>query len=268
MMLRRIVVSFLGVLLFSSILSAKEEYPFFGMVTQDNINVRAGANVNFEPLCKLIKNEKVAVVGKSYNWYKIILPKDATSFINEKYVSIEDSSGLITANRVNIRAKPGEIFSIIGQINKGSKVKILKKSGEWYAIEPTEACFGWVHEKFIQYYSELNKGTLSEISASTLPCKSCSKAWLSQSNKTKVQKKDTESNIVSAVGVIEPMGRVLNRAGTHKLISDGKIAYILCGDRNKLDSLINFRVKVVGDTQNIPSSKYPVINVQTITACE
>ncbi len=268
-MFKRLALICLSLLLFCGFLLAKEECPFLGLVTNDNINVRAGANINFEVLCKLTANEKVVVVGKNYNWYKIILPKDAACYVNEKYVLIEESQGLITGNRINIRAKPNENSSILGQVNKGGKIKILKKVGEWYSIEPLENCFGWVHEKFLRYYSEFKKGPA--VSAETGKETPSSEVKVAQiaANKTELsQKEPAVDNIVSAVGIVEPMGRVFNRAGTHKLISDGKIAYILSGDRNKLDNFINYRVKVIGDKSNPASSKFPLIVVKQISACE
>lgn len=259
------------ILLSCSLLSAKEEYPYLGLIIRDDINVRAGASVSSETLCKLAKNEKVSVVGKSYDWYKIILPKEASCYINEKYAVVEDSLGLVVGNRVNIRTKPGENYSIVGRANKGEKVKILKKDGDWYSIEPTESCFGWVHSKFISFYSELNKGKVSVSCAAdkVSVSKSEPKEATVVTKKNVVQKQEALSgNTVSASGVLQAMGRVFNRAGTHKLVSDGKILYILSGDRAKLDNFINYKVKVVGEINNLVSSKYPVIVVKEITACE
>lgn len=266
-------------LLSCSLLFAKEEYPYLGLITRNDINVRSGASVNFETICKLSKNDKVSVVGKSYDWYKIILPKGATCFVNEKYLSIEDSvgssgsmrAGFVTGDRVNVRAKPGENFSIVGRLNKGDKVKIVKKTGEWYGIEPTESCFGWVHSKFVSFYAELNKG---KASVSCLADKGFVSRKEPVSTTPKVQKKEakkeeiTAGKTVSASGVLQAMGRIFNRSGTHKLVSGGKILYILSGDRAKLDNFISYKVKVVGEINNSVSSKYPVIIVKEITACE
>lgn len=267
-MFKRILAIFLPAILFCSLLLAKEDYPFLGLVTKDNINVRAGANINFEPLCKLVANEKVTVVGKTYNWYKIILPKDAICFVSERYLKVEDSIGLITANRVNMRARPAENSSIIGQVNKDERVKILKKNGQWYGVEPIDKCFGWVHENFIRYYAQVNKETevIAQIASTAQPQK---EANIKTENKTQFSAKEPSvENTVSAVGVVEPMGRVFNRKGSHKLVSDGKIIYILSGDRNLLDSFINYRVKIVGERNNLSSSKNPVIVVKQISPCQ
>ncbi len=271
--MRKIFPIFCLMFLFlSGLLLAKEEYPFLGLVTHDQINVRAGASINFEALCQLAVNEKVSVVGKSYNWYKIILPKDATGYVYEKYVTVfpcaikvEGAEGLITANRVNIRAKPGDSFSIIGQINKGEQVKILKESGRWYSIEPTENCFGWVHEKFIRYFSGLSREPQKSASAEEV-----SKAAAAPDLKlsTGLKNEHLAESVISAVGVIQPMGRVFNRPGTHKLVADGKVIYFLVGDRARLDSFINYRVKIVGEKSGKYSSKYPVILANQITACQ
>lgn len=251
-MLKRIFQVVLTLFLFCNLLRALENFPFTGLITQDNINVRSGANINFEPLCKLSLNEKVTVVGKSYSWYKIVLPKEAACFISDRYLKVEDSNGLVTGNRVNIRAKPSEGASILAQVNKGDSVKVIKKFGQWYAIEPRENCFGWVHENFVKFYSDKPIAT-----AQIEP----------PEKKELITDSAAIENTISAVGIIKPMGRFFNRQGTHKLLSDGKIVYLLSGDKNKLDSFINYRVKVVGEKKNI-SSKYPVITVKQITYLE
>lgn len=270
----KLVFVCLLILLFCGSLSAQEDYPFVGVVTQDKINVRAGANINFEVLSKLVNQEKVTVVGKSYNWYKISLPPDARCYINERYVKIEDTEGVVSANRVNIRSNPGDNFSILGQVNKDTRVKILKKSGEWYGIEPPENCFGWVHEKFIKYYSEFKEEDkeekeLSEVSVNKDLTSQDSKVPLPIVKETPGPAKEAPvNNFISSLGVIQPMGRVLNRAGTHKLTSDGKIIYLLQGDKNKLNNFINYRVKITGEKKILSSSRYPVIVVKEIIPSE
>ncbi|MDP2938885.1 MAG: SH3 domain-containing protein [Candidatus Omnitrophota bacterium] len=267
--MKKIIISLFLIVFFCSCLLAKEEYPFVGLVTHDKVNVRAGANTNFEILSKLAVNERVTVLSKSYEWYKISLPKDSVCYINERYVKITDSEYIVTANRVNLRAKPGENFTVIGWVDKGQTVKILKKTGNWYGIEPLGNCVGWVNEKFISYYSEFKKDD-NKLQAKVTPALQLeTKNIKSKLEKTKVVKSEQSiDKQTTAVGIVKPMGRVFKRSGTHKLMWDNKIIYILQGDRGKLDSFINYRVKIIGERLEIPSSKYPVIYVKQITACE
>ncbi|AEB76454.1 N-acetylmuramoyl-L-alanine amidase [Clostridium botulinum] len=49
--------------------------------------------------------------------------------------SIRDRYGLVTASVLNVRSGPGTDYRVIGQLNKGTKVKIYKDKGNgWYDI--------------------------------------------------------------------------------------------------------------------------------------
>lgn len=44
------------------------------------------------------------------------------------------TSGVVTADVLNVRSGPGTNYEIIGKLNKGAKVKIASKKGNWYDI--------------------------------------------------------------------------------------------------------------------------------------
>lgn len=47
--------------------------------------------------------------------------------------------GLVTADRVNLRARPSLSSEVIFQFSKGSKILVLAKEGSWYGVElPSE----------------------------------------------------------------------------------------------------------------------------------
>ncbi len=53
---------------------------------------------------------------------------------SEAYQKVESSSGVITANEVNLRTGPATTFDIISKLKKDQKVIVMGKLGDWYAV--------------------------------------------------------------------------------------------------------------------------------------
>lgn len=152
--MRKTLIIFLAV---AGVCFAQEQkFPFIGIVEAESVNLRAGANLNFEIITKLNKSDKVFVVSESYNWYKIRLPQTADCYVNKKYIKIyRGQTGVVLANRLNVRARPKETSGLLGQVKKGQTLKILGKvSGDWYKIIPPQDSYGWVDSSFVKYFPE------------------------------------------------------------------------------------------------------------------
>lgn len=134
---------------------AQEEFPFLGEVTGEGVNIRAGQSTSFEKIGQLKTGEQVVVLGKDYGWYKIKLPIDVKAYINYKFIKeLDEKTGEVTGDRVNIRSGIGSDFPILGQAAQGQYVRILEKSEDWYRIEPTDETFGWITEGLVKFISK------------------------------------------------------------------------------------------------------------------
>jgi len=152
--MHRCVIVFLFLFLSTTIAFAEEKFPFLAEVSAPSVNIRAGQHSNFEKLCRLNKGVQVIVVARSYSWYKIKLPLDAKSFISQNYIQLtNDKTGVVSANRVNVRAGPDPNTTALGQLKKGASVKILEKLPGWYRIEPIEGTYGWVSAQYLTFKS-------------------------------------------------------------------------------------------------------------------
>lgn len=155
-MIARIIILAFVLLVSPSTSHAQQEFfPFVGQLNEDSINIRAGQSTNFEKLGKLKLDEQVVVVDKSYSWYKIRLPKHAKSFISQDFINIVATNvGEITGKRVNIRGGAGLNFTVLGQLEKGTRVSIVKLLDDgWVQIQPMDDSYGWVADKFLKFVS-------------------------------------------------------------------------------------------------------------------
>jgi len=129
-----------------------QEFPFTGKAKVDNVNIRAGADKNFDVLSKLNSDDILSVVGKSYDWYKVVLPESAHCYVAKNYIE-KDESGKYTCkvSNLNIRSKPNAGASILGQANKGDIVAVVADDADgWYEILPPEGAYGWVYSSLLE----------------------------------------------------------------------------------------------------------------------
>ena len=138
-----------------SSLAIAEEFPFLGEVTGEGVNIRAGQSSSFEKIGQLKTGDQVVVLAKDYGWYKIKLPLDVKAYINSKFIQeLDEKTGEVTGERVNIRSGIGGDFPVLGQADKGQYVHIVKKSEDWYQVAPPDQSFGWITEGFIKFHSQ------------------------------------------------------------------------------------------------------------------
>lgn len=94
------------------------------------------------------------MVGRNYKWYEIQLPFHARNFISDKYVTLlSGMEGEINAEGVNVRAATSIQATILGQLEKGARVRVLEKQEGWYRIEPPYSIHGWVADQFLAFKS-------------------------------------------------------------------------------------------------------------------
>lgn len=248
---------------------AEERFPFLGEITSDDVNIRAGQSVNFERLCQLKQGREVVVLGRKYSWYKIRLPQEADCYVNAKYVQPRiENIGMVTTNRVNLRAGPFKDASLLGRVNKGTRVRIKGKKDDWYQIEPIQEASGWISDNFIKFKSyavppvEIVQEPSRNIYRQT---KQVDEEKTKEERPIKEQEKKPE--LLTAVGRLEDLGRVVSSKDIrYKLVIDERTAYYLIGHSRIFDPFINLNVSIQGKVRPDPEGlyKYPVVAVSKI----
>lgn len=187
------------------------------------------------------------VVRQLYDWYKIRLPKTAPSFIKKDLVSlIDDKTGKVSKDNVNIRMGPDESSPILGRSGKNEVINIIGESAGWYKIEPLSNSFGWVHKKFVN-----KAGTIRRVEEASLP-----------------PAKAPEDDSLVIEGVIKPYGKVIKRLATHKLFTMDNKVFLLKGNREGLNSLNYHKVRVTGKPIYSLDPKYTTIEIVKIEAID
>ncbi len=278
--MHRFAIAFLFLFLSTIAAYSDEKFPFLAEVSSPSVNIRAGQHLNFEKLCRLNKGAQVIVVARSYSWYKIKLPLEAKSFISQNYIQLtNDKTGVVSANRVNVRAGADPNTTALGQLKKGASVKILEKLPGWYRIEPVDETYGWVSEQYLTFKSNSIPILISPPAPTppnpppvTLPAVP-SPAVAPIPSEVKETVTSEKVPIPAASNAVFVSGRVAvledpKASGDvhYKLIIDNQTAYYLEAEKKVMEGFVPYQVMVEGRMKEDPQHLYlyPVIVVSRI----
>ena len=239
---------------------AGEHFPFLGEITRGPVNVRAGANANFEVVDKFNQGHEVVVLGKSYAWYKIQLPSTSAAYVRADYIKVvRGNMGEITGNKVNVRVKPNSNSSVLGQVSRGDLVKLSERVDAWWKIDPPFTIAGWVHADFIRRKSSqvpvqmvrrplILEGALNP--AITPPSTAQAAPMLLP---------------ITVQGRLQPSAEATMKDAHYEIMVGGKPVYYL-QDAKGLERFVHTVVRVEGMVvQDSKLSRHPVMQVKKIS---
>lgn len=234
---------------------AEDKFPALGEVSRGPVNVRAGANTNFEAVDKLSQGAEVVVLGKNYEWLKIQLPITAPVYVRADYVKEHDGLlGEMLGDKVNTRAKPNSESSTLGQLHKGEYVKLLAKANEWWKIEPPAGTVGYVHADFITVKSsevevKLRKPMIVDPNTPVV---------------TEMAQPVVATPPVSVQGQLQPLSDASSSA-KYQILVDGKTAYYV-EDAPNLDHFNSSTVRVDGTVATEDKAAVcPILRIKNIS---
>lgn len=247
-------------------LAVEQTFPFTGRVNADNVNIRAGQSKNFDHIGTLQRDDTVVVIQKNYSWYKIRLPKTAQCYVYRELVHfLRDQIGEMTGSRVNVRARPQLNASVLGQLNKMTRVRIVETLDEWYRIEPVEGIYGWVLDEYIDYQS----GQVPEPAVVQLPSRNIYEMKRKEEQRRAqeearrlAREQASKIRIRGTVRLIE--GRSTDSHVRHQMTSDEGKTFCLMGYRSILDGFLNHRVQIEGVPQEDSRFAHPVLLVTQV----
>lgn len=121
-------------------------------VISENLNVRGQAGLKGEVIAHLKNGDTVMVISQinldkhaadePAQWAKISLPPATKVWVDSKFV--DASNKVVTVKKLNLRAGPGENYSVLGVIEKGTPVTEIAAKGDWSQIETPTNAFAFV----------------------------------------------------------------------------------------------------------------------------
>ena len=126
-------------------------------VNQKRINVRGQASLYSEVVTQLQKGETVTILeeitvekpkpDEPAKWAKIKMPANTPVLVFVPYLDLATKT--ISVSRLNVRAGPGENFSILGRLEKGTAVKEIRTVDDWMEIETPANAYAFVASGYL-----------------------------------------------------------------------------------------------------------------------
>jgi uncharacterized protein YgiM (DUF1202 family) len=127
-------------------------------VTVSNLIVRGQAGLQGEVLSHLSLGDAVTVLsqinldkhaaGEPAQWAKIAYPTNAHVWVNAKYV--DAANNVVTAKKLNLRAGPGENYSVLGVLEKGAPISPVTTKDGWTKIEAPASAYSFVAAMYLK----------------------------------------------------------------------------------------------------------------------
>jgi uncharacterized protein YgiM (DUF1202 family) len=141
-----------------------------GVVLNERVNVRTRPSIASEVIQQLDTGAVVTILdrinlndpqpGEPREWFRIVIPEATELWISSEYIDTATKS--VKASRLNVRAGPGQNFSVVGRIERGAVVEPIRASAGWTAIKPLAATVAYVATEFINESSTANANQIIE----------------------------------------------------------------------------------------------------------
>lgn len=126
-------------------------------VMQNHVNVRGQPSLSGEVITQLQKGEKVVILeeipvekpkkGEPARWARIQMPANTPVWVFADFIDANNKS--VSVTRVNLRAGPGENFSVVGRLDRGDTVKEIRRVEGWAEIEAPDKAYAFVGLNFL-----------------------------------------------------------------------------------------------------------------------
>jgi uncharacterized protein YgiM (DUF1202 family) len=127
-------------------------------VAADNVNVRGQAGLKGEYITHLSKGAAVVVLGQinldkhqvdePAQWAKIAFPTNAHVWVNTHF--LDGTNKTVLPKKLNLRAGPGENYSVLGVVERGTPLTAVTERGEWTQIEPPATAYAFIAAMYLK----------------------------------------------------------------------------------------------------------------------
>ena len=132
--------------------------PGAATVSGKNVNVRAKAGIKSEAIMQLNTGDTVTVIEQvnldkfkpeePRQWAKIVLPESIDVWVHDSF--IDRATMTVTPLKLNVRSGPGENYSVVGVIERGTQVKEVLTDGKWMRIAAPAGTVAYIAAMYLE----------------------------------------------------------------------------------------------------------------------
>jgi uncharacterized protein YgiM (DUF1202 family) len=144
-------------------------------VAVTNLNVRGQAGLKGEFIAHITKGDAVTVLDQinldkhktdePAQWAKIALPASVKVWVRAAF--IDATNKVVLPKKLNLRAGPGENYSVLGVIERGTAISEIVTKDDWMQIEAPTNAYAFVAAMYLNQAASGNLATNTAPSAET-----------------------------------------------------------------------------------------------------
>jgi len=125
-------------------------------INRARVNVRGGPSLASEVITQLQKGDKVTVLediaiekpkpGEPAKWAMIKLPANTPVWVFSDFLD----GSKVKVKKLNLRAGPGENFSVLGSLAKGDAIKEIRTTEGWTEIEAPDSTRAYLDAAYLE----------------------------------------------------------------------------------------------------------------------
>lgn len=126
-------------------------------VVAENVNVRGQPTIRSEVITRLTRGDAVVVIetiklakpaaGEPAVWAKIAFPTNAHVWVHAQF--IDPTNKTVLPRKLNMRAGPGENYSIVGVLEQGQTVCEVLTKDNWMQIVPPANAYAFIAAQYL-----------------------------------------------------------------------------------------------------------------------
>ena len=146
-------------------------------VVASNLNMRGQAGLKGEVVGHVQKGDMVTVISEitldkhradePARWAKVLLPNAASVWVRSSF--IDQTNKTVIPKKLNLRGGPGENYSVLGVIERGTPVVVSSTKGDWSKIESPTNAYAFIAAIYLRQEASGNLALNPPPSTETVP---------------------------------------------------------------------------------------------------
>ena len=146
-------------------------------VSVKSLTARGQAGLKGEVVAHLKQGDTVTILSQinldkhkanePAQWAQIAFPSSAHVWVFAKF--IDKANNTVLSKKLNLRGGPGENYSVLGTVERGTTVNIIQTKGAWVEIEPPNNAYAFVAAMYLTQTAPAPQPTPTTVSAQQPP---------------------------------------------------------------------------------------------------
>lgn len=249
-------------------------------VAAPQVNVRGQAGLKGEAITHLKQGDAVNVIeqinlskhapNEPAQWAKISYPSNASVWVSSKYIDADSKT--VKSKKLNLRAGPGENYSVIGTIAQGTPVQEIEVKNGWMKIQPPADSYAFVAAMFLKQEAPAPTPTPVPTPTEIEPTQPPTMAETLPPTVPEPTYNPNVPRVVSHEGVVRHVGSPIAPA-SYELYApdtDQNIDFLYTTSTNlDLGKYVGMRIIATGEEGLSPRfSDTPVLTIESITVLD